>query len=420
MNINDIIRKKRDGEELEEAEINFFVNGFVKGTIPDYQAAAFLMAVYLRGMTLDETAYLTFAMRDSGKTVDLSGLDGIFADKHSTGGVGDKTTLVVAPVAAACGVNMFKMSGRGLGFTGGTIDKLESIPGFRTELTTVEALEIVSRTGLVICSQSGDITPADKLIYALRDATETVGSIPLIASSIMSKKLAVGANVIVLDVKYGSGAFMKTLDEAKILADTMVRIGRIAGVKVSAVFSDMNAPLGAAVGNSLEVIEAIELLKNNPVPSDLREECIRLSAEILVLSGKAATLDEGKRLALSAIESGAALEKLREVLISQGANADIIDDYSLFKKPEYEFDIAAPKSGMITAVNCEEIGRCAAMTGAGRFKKTDIIDPSAGLKILKKTAEYVHTGEVLAHVYTDRADNYSEVAARLTGAYIIE
>lgn len=395
----DIIHKKRNGGELSEEEIRFFIEGYTDESIPDYQAAALCMAVYFRGMTPKETSILTLAMAESGDQIDLGGIEGFTVDKHSTGGVGDKTSLIVVPIVASCGGKVAKMSGRGLGHTGGTVDKLESIPGFRTELNPDDFIKQVNGIGLCIVGQTGELAPADKKLYALRDVTATVESIPLIASSIMSKKLAAGSKGIVLDVKTGSGAFMKTVEESENLAKEMVAIGKSAGRSVTAVITNMDIPLGDSVGNSLEVIEAIKTLKGEG-ESDLTEVCLTLAAQMLSM----VTGEDEKTcysMAKGAIDNGLAINKLREMISAQGGNANVVDDYSFFKQPKYTAEIFSECDGYIEHTDAEKIGIASVILGAGREKKGDPIDPSAGIVLKKKTGDYVKKGEPLAVFYTD-------------------
>lgn len=395
----DIIHKKRNGGELSEEEIRFFIEGYTDESIPDYQAAALCMAIYFRGMTPKETSILTLAMAESGDQIDLGGIEGFTVDKHSTGGVGDKTSLIVVPIVASCGGKVAKMSGRGLGHTGGTVDKLESIPGFRTELNPDDFIKQVNGIGLCIVGQTGELAPADKKLYALRDVTATVESIPLIASSIMSKKLAAGSKGIVLDVKTGSGAFMKTVKESENLAKEMVAIGKSAGRSVTAVITNMDIPLGDSVGNSLEVIEAIKTLKGEG-ESDLTEVCLTLAAQMLSM----VTGEDEKTcysMAKGAIDNGLAINKLREMISAQGGNANVVDDYSLFKQPKYTAEIFSECDGYIEHTDAEKIGIASVILGAGREKKGDPIDPSAGIVLKKKTGDYVKKGEPLAVFYTD-------------------
>lgn len=399
----DLIRKKRDGLPLTREEIRFFTEGYVNNEIPDYQASALLMAIWFRGMDRDEIAELTFAIRDSGEKIDFSDIKGVRADKHSTGGVGDKTSLVVAPVVASCGVKVAKISGRGLGHTGGTVDKLESIPGFRTDLSEREFMDVVNRTGIAIIGQSRDVAPADKKLYALRDVTSTVDSIPLIVSSIMGKKLAADDDVIVLDVKTGSGSFMKTEEESEKLAKLLVDTGKKAGKKVMALITDMDRPLGEYVGNALEVREAIETLKGRG-PEDLREVSLALSGAILMLSGLAGTAEEGEKLACEAIASGAALRKLREMIEAQGGDPRVTEDGSLFGEAPVQKEIPAKKSGYIASMDTEAIGRASLLLGAGRNTMADRIDMTAGIRILKKTGDPVKKGEPVAIFHTSREE----------------
>lgn len=399
MRMYDIIHKKRNGGELSEEEIRFFIEGYTDESIPDYQAAALCMAVYFRGMTPKETSILTLAMAESGDQIDLGGIEGFTVDKHSTGGVGDKTSLIVVPIVASCGGKVAKMSGRGLGHTGGTVDKLESIPGFRTELNPDDFIKQVNGIGLCIVGQTGELAPADKKLYALRDVTATVESIPLIASSIMSKKLAAGSKGIVLDVKTGSGAFMKTVEESENLAKEMVAIGKSAGRSVTAVITNMDIPLGDSVGNSLEVIEAIKTLKGEG-GSDLTEVCLTLAAQMLSM----VTGEDEKTcysMAKGAIDNGLAINKLREMISAQGGNANVVDDYSLFKQPKYTAEIFSECDGYIEHTDAEKIGIASVILGAGREKKGDPIDASAGIVLKKKTGDYVKKGEPLAVFYTD-------------------
>lgn len=400
MRMYDIIEKKRNGGELTDEEIRFFINGFTDGTVPDYQASALMMAVWFNGMTERETVTLTEAMEKSGDTVDLSRYGSLSADKHSTGGVGDKTSLIVTPIVASLGAKIAKMSGRGLGHTGGTVDKLESIDGYKTTLTGEEFLNQVDEIGLAVIGQSGNLTPADKKLYALRDVTATVDSIPLITSSIMSKKLAAGSHNIVLDVKCGSGAFMKTPDDAETLATEMVKIGKACGRNIAAVITDMDTPLGTNIGNSLEVIEAVRVLKGE-VDNDLKAVCIVLATELTSLVFGIDTA-EAERRVNEALSSGKAFEKMKQWIAAQGGNAACLDDFSLFKQPKYSYDISAEKDGYISSMNTEKIGISSVVLGAGRESKEDSIDFSAGIVLNKKTGDAVKKGDVLATLYTDR------------------
>ena len=398
MRIYDIIKKKRDGFELTKEEIDFFIKGYVGGSIHDYQASALCMAIFFQGMNERETADLTLAMAYSGDTVDLSRFGDLTVDKHSTGGVGDKTTLIVAPIVSSLGCVMAKMSGRGLGHTGGTIDKLESIDGFNTALSPVEFFSQVEKNGVAVVGQTGNLTPADKKLYALRDVTATVDNLSLIASSIMSKKIAAGSHTIVLDVKCGSGAFMKTPEDAKELAEAMVKIGNNCGRNTAAVITNMDRPLGNNIGNSLEVIEAIEVLRNNG-PEDLKEVCLALSSEIVSLS-KNIPIEEARRLTEEALSSGKAFEKFKEWVSSQGGKREWIENTELFPKAKYSFEIKAEKDGYISKMDAESIGIASVILGAGRETKEDTIDMSAGIVLNKKTGDKVEKGDTLATLYS--------------------
>ena len=419
MNMVDIITKKRDGGELSPEEIHFFIDNYVKGSIPDYQASALLMAIYFRGLSRAETFALTEAMEFSGDVEDLSNLPGVKVDKHSTGGVGDKTTLVVAPVAAAAGVTVAKMSGRGLGFTGGTADKLEAIPGFRTRLEPEEFRKQLEELGLAVITQTGSITPADKKIYALRDVTGTVESPGLIASSIMSKKLAAGSDGIVLDVKCGSGALLKNLEEAENLAELMIDIGRNAGRKMVAVISDMSQPLGQAVGNALEVEEAIQVLKGGG-PEDLRQLCLELAGEMIWIGGRAESFQEGKNIARKVLEDGSALEKFREMVRRQGGDDRIIEEPERMGSSRYSRDIFAERDGFIAEMAAQEIGRASQHLGAGRLRKEDEIDFTAGIRMHVRIGNFVKEGDVLATLYgadsrrLEEAETIIEAAVRFS------
>ena len=414
MRMYDILRKKRDGGELSAEEIRFFVDGYVKGDIPDYQASALTMAVFFRGMTERETADLTLAMAQSGDTVDLSRFGTLSVDKHSTGGVGDKTSLIVTPIVAACGGVVTKMSGRGLGHTGGTVDKLESIPGYQTTLSADAFIKQAEEIGIVLIGQSGNLTPADKLLYALRDVTATVDSLPLITSSIMSKKLAAGSHNIVLDVKVGSGAFMKTPTAAEELASAMVDIGTRCGRRCVAVLTSMDAPLGNAIGNALEVKEAVSVLKGEQ-EGDLKEVCLTLAAEMIALV-REITVEEARALAEDALQSGAAFDKMKQWIAAQGGDTRYLDDPALFPTAAYRLDIVAEHHGVIAAMNAEEIGMVAVMLGAGRAAKTDAIDPAAGILLHKKTGDTVAAGETLATLFTERAETLDGAKARYLSA----
>lgn len=395
----DIIDRKKNGEELTKSEIEYFVGGFTRGEIPDYQASALLMAIWFCGMNDRELADLTLSMAHSGDMINLDAVDGFTVDKHSTGGVGDKTTLIVAPAVAACGGKVAKMSGRGLGFTGGTIDKLESIPGFNTSVGEKEFIDNVNKIGLCIAGQTGEIAPADKKIYALRDVTATVDSIPLIASSIMSKKLAAGSKGIVLDVKCGSGAFMKTYEDAKLLAEKMTAIGQRAGRKTVALITDMDIPLGRAVGNALEVKEAVKILKNEQ-KDELYEVSVALAAHMLSLVNSK-DIYECEKMVRLAIENGSALEKLKEAVDAQGGDISYIDDTSKFIDASVCIEYKAEKSGYINKIDAQKIGRASVLLGAGREKKDDVIDFGAGIYLCKKTGDEVREGDTVARLYTN-------------------
>lgn len=403
MDFKDIIAKKRDGLELSREEIEFFARSAGEGSVPDYQISALLMAIYINGLNDRETLDLTNAMAHSGDVADLSGIDGIKGDKHSTGGVGDKTTLIVAPIVSCCGVKIAKMSGRGLGHTGGTVDKLESIPGFNSSLSSSDFIGTVNKCGLCVTGQSGNLCPADKKLYALRDVTATVGNISLIASSIMSKKLAGGADCIVLDVKCGSGAFMRDVKAAETLARKMVNIGNSAGRKTAALITDMDVPLGKNIGNSLEIKEAVDVLKGNG-PKDLKEVALQLAAKLLQLAGKGSH-DECLAMAQSKIDDGSALEKLAEMVKLQGGDERYIRDTSLFEESKYSLEVKALKSGYITSMQTQEIGSACVILGAGRQTKEDEIDHSSGIILEKKTGMRVEVGDVIATIYgSDETD----------------
>lgn len=399
MNFVDIILKKRNGEKLSKEEISYFVEGITKGTIPDYQAASFLMAVYFSSLDAEETTNLTLAMVQSGKTFNLSSVKGFKADKHSTGGVADTTTLILAPLVASVGVPVIKMSGRGLGFSGGTLDKLDAIPNFSTEIAQEQALAYAKTSQIVIMGQTDDLTPADKILYALRDVTGTVESLPLIAASIMSKKIAAGASGIVLDVKCGSGAFMKDLESAKALAHIMTEIGKKVDRQVTAVISSMAQPLGQYIGNSLEVIEAIEVLKGN-VSGNLLEVSLTLGAYMLHMAKKVSTIKEGKDLLLQQIENGKGIEKFRELLIQQGGDPNIIEDYSLLPIATETYDVVAKNSGILYAMDTATIGRASVETGAGRMTKEQPIDLGAGIVMKKQIGDTIQKDDILATVYS--------------------
>jgi len=416
MNILEIIYKKRNGSKLSNEEINFFVKGYTDGVISDYQAAALLMAIYFKGLDREETYILTTAMKNSGDVIDLSEIKGIKVDKHSTGGVGDKTTFIVAPIAAACGVPIAKMSGRGLGFTGGTVDKMESIPGFRTSLEKAEFINLVNNESISITGQTAHIAPADKKIYALRDTTATVENLSLITSSIMSKKLASGSDAIVLDVKYGNGAFLESIEEAKELGQLMVDIGNDDGKKTIGVITDMNQPLGNAVGNSLEVIESIETLKGRG-PDDITELSLALAGIMIYAGGKADSMEAGREMAKIALENGSALEKFKAFLAGQGGDCRILDDYSLFNKAEFSIDVTCEDMGFVSEVSARIVGFASQHSGAGRATKEDDIDMSAGIYLHKKIGDEVICGDVLATVHGNNIEKVELAASELKEAF---
>jgi pyrimidine-nucleoside phosphorylase len=412
----DIIIKKRDKQELTSQELDFFIQGFSHGEIPDYQASALAMAIVLNGMTPLETANLTLAMARSGQVLDLSNVVDIAVDKHSSGGVGDKTSISVMPMVAACGLPVGKMSGRGLGFSGGTLDKLESIPGYRVNLTTDEFKQQLKEKGIVLTGQSLDLAPADGKMYALRDVTGTVSSMPLIASSIMCKKIASGAQAIVLDVKTGLGAFMQTLDEARELGKLMVDIGRLAGRKTVALLSDMNQPLGSAVGNALELIEAIELLRGR-APKDYHEHCLHIASYMLVLGQRANDLDEGRSMAEKSIADGSALEKFRVLVQAQGGDVSYVDDVSKFTRAKYVEVVPAPRNGYISQVHARVVGEASVALGAGRSQKSDPIDHAVGFLILKKVGDKVEAGEPLFEIHANDQTKLAEARTSVLSAH---
>lgn len=403
MDIIDIIIKQKNGIDLSDSEIEYLINGYTQGIIPDYQMSAYLMALCFTGANEKVISKMTMCMANSGDILNLSGISGTVVDKHSTGGVGDKTTLVVGPCVAACGGKVAKMSGRGLGYTGGTIDKLESIKNFNTQIPVERFIDIINEIGISIVGQLKNLAPDDKKIYSLRDVTGTVDCIPLIASSIMSKKIASGANAIVLDVKYGSGAFMKTYKNAKELAETMIKIGNQNGKKVKALLTDMNEPIGNTVGNSLEVIEAIQTLKGNG-PKDFLELCIDISSVMLQLEFVDKSVDECRKMALGSIENGTALNKFRELVFMQDGDVECIDDTNKFPKSKYSLEVKANMSGQITKMDSEKIGKTACLLGAGRQSLNDKINHSAGIFINKKTDSYISKSDVLAVLYTDKKE----------------
>lgn len=403
MRMVDLIAKKRDGKELTKEEIEFFVKGYTTGDIPDYQASSLAMAIYFQDMTDEERANLTMAMVESGDQIDLSEIEGIKVDKHSTGGVGDTTTLVLAPLVAALDVPVAKMSGRGLGHTGGTIDKLEAVEGFHVEISEQEFIDLVNKDKVAVIGQTGNLTPADKKLYGLRDVTGTVNSIPLIASSIMSKKIAAGADAIVLDVKTGAGAFMKTIEDSELLAHAMVKIGNNVGRNTMAIISDMSQPLGRAIGNGLEVKEAIDTLKGEG-PEDLTELVLTLGSQMVVLAKKAETLDKAREKLLEVIHNGKALEKFKVFLENQGGDGSVVDDVTKLPQAQYTFEVKAETSGYVSHIVADEIGVASMLLGAGRATKDDIIDLAVGLVLNKKVGDKVEAGESLVTIYANQED----------------
>lgn len=418
MNILDIIAKKRDKKELSKEEIDFFITEYTKGTITDYQAAALVMAIYINGMTNEETTNLTLAMAHSGDVLDLSKFGNNVVDKHSTGGVGDKVTLIITPIIASLGIPVAKMSGRGLGFTGGTVDKLESIPGYNTGITIDEFIKNVEEIGISVMGQTLNLAPADKKLYALRDTISAVESIPLISSSIMSKKIAAGANKIVLDVTCGKGAFMKTKEEAALLSKTMSAIGKLAGKETVCVITNMDEPLGYAVGNSLEMIEAIECLKNKMEP-DVKEVVLEIGAHIIKLSGNGDNLEENKNKILENIENGKAFNKFIELIQRQGGDIEYIKDLNKFKKAQYILPVITDGEGYIKSLNAEKVGRISGSLGAGRIRKEDTIDMAVGITLKKKTGDYVKTGDVLAYIHANSEELGNEKVKELLDVYEI-
>ena len=418
MNIQDIIAKKRDKKVLDKEDINFFVQEYTKGNIEDYQASALIMAIYINGMNEEEITMLTLAMAESGDILDLKELGNV-VDKHSTGGVGDKVTLILAPIIASLGIPVAKMSGRGLGYTGGTIDKLESIPGYNINLTEQEFINNVKKIGISLIGQTLNLAPADKKIYALRDATSTTESIPLIASSIMSKKIAAGANKIVLDVTYGSGAFMKTKERAKELADTMIKIGKLANRETTAVITPMEQPLGRNIGNTLEVIEAVEALKGN-IQDDVKEVVLELGSQMIKLTGKGNNLDENKEKMLENIRNGKALEKFMELVKNQGGDVTYIENTYKFEKAKYIMPVILDKCGIIKKLNAEEIGKILVFLGGGRIRKQDIIDRSVGIVLNKKIGDTVEEKDIVAYIHANDESKGREAVNRLKEIYAVE
>ncbi|PED79718.1 pyrimidine-nucleoside phosphorylase [Bacillus toyonensis] len=411
MRMVDLIAKKRDGQALTTEEINFIVEGYTNGDIPDYQVSSLAMAIFFQDMNDQERADLTMAMVNSGDTIDLSAIEGVKVDKHSTGGVGDTTTLVLGPLVAALGVPVVKMSGRGLGHTGGTIDKLEAVPGFHVEIENDEFMRLVNENKIAVIGQSGNLTPADKKLYALRDVTATVNSIPLIASSIMSKKIAAGADAIVLDVKTGAGAFMKTDEDAKRLAEAMVRIGNNVGRNTMAVISDMSQPLGEAIGNALEVQEAIDTLQGKG-PKDLEELCLTLGSQMVYLAGQASSLEDAREKLIEVMNNGKALESFKTFLSAQGGDASVVDDPSKLPQAQFKIEVEAKEDGYVSEIVADEIGTAAMLLGAGRATKESEIDLAVGLMLRKKVGDSVRKGDSLVTIYANR-ENVEDVKAKI-------
>ena len=416
MNFLDIIQKKKENKALSEEEIKFFIENYVKGEIPDYQVSAFLMAVYFNKLNLDETYYLTKAMIDSGDRVDLSEVPGSKVDKHSTGGVGDTVTLVLGPLLASVGLVFAKMSGRGLGHTGGTLDKLESIPGFNINIGGKEFVEILKKSNIAVIGQTENIVPADKLLYALRDATATVDNVSLIASSILSKKIALGTDALVLDVKVGSGAFMKDVPSAVELSELMVNLGKKFGRNTKAIITSMNEPLGDAIGNSLEVIEAINILKGKK-SGHLKEIALRIGSKLMIMEGLAKTEDEARKVLEGKISDGSAIEKFKEMVELQGGDPSYIDDTDKFKKSSIIKDIISEETGFVKAIEAIEIGIASRDLGAGRHKKGDVLDLSAGIYLHKKVSDFVEKGEKIATIYTEKENEVEGAIDRIKAAY---
>ncbi|HDL84856.1 MAG TPA: thymidine phosphorylase [Candidatus Acetothermia bacterium] len=414
----DLIRKKRDGEKLSREEIQFLIDGYVGGVIPDYQVSALLMAIYFKGMDDEETAILTDVMAHSGTMLDLSKMKGFPVDKHSTGGVGDTTSLVLIPLLAAAGLTVAKLSGRSLGHTGGTIDKLESIPGFRTDLSREEFLGLVERTGLALADHTADMVPADRLLYELRDVTSTVDSLPLIVSSIMSKKIAGEAKGIVIDVKTGSGAFLKKLEDSRHLAQALVAIGVHLGRKISALITSMSQPLGRMVGNAIEVREAIDTLKGHG-PQDLEDLCCALGAELVIFSGKISDHSQAMEHLRKLLHDGSALEKFVQMVKNQGGNPAVVDDLNLLPTASKQIEIPAPRNGVVTNLDALSIGRAANLLGAGRFTKDDVIDPAVGIEVVRKVGEHANKGEPLAILHVNNEANLEQAGAMVAQAYTL-
>ena len=420
MNILDIIAKKRDKKNLSKEEVEYFVNGYVDGTIQDYQASALIMAIYINGMTDEELFYLTFSMANSGEVLDLSEFGENVVDKHSTGGVGDKVSIALLPIIASLGIPVAKMSGRGLGFTGGTVDKLEAIPGYNTGVSIPKFKENVRKIGISIIGQTMNLAPADKKIYALRDAISCVDNIPLIASSIMSKKIAAGANKIVLEVTYGKGAFMKTLEDAKLLANKMEKLGELAKREVKSVFTLMDEPIGYSIGNTLEIKEVIQFLKGTKMPEDLKSIVLSLGSYMIKLAGKGNDLEQNKEKMIEKIYDGKAFEKFKQMVENQGGDISYLDDTEKFEKAKYEIDIKSKQEGKIYEINAESIGRLASFLGAGRIKKEDKIDMSAGIVLNKKVNDNVKIGEVIATIHTNDEQKAKDAEKEILKIYKIQ
>ena len=418
MNILEIIAKKRDGKILSENEINFFVEGYTNGTITDYQAAALVMAIYINGMTNEETTNLSLAMSKSGEVLDLSKFGENVVDKHSTGGVGDKVSIILLPIIASLGIPVAKMSGRGLGHTGGTIDKLESIPGYTTSVDIPNFIENVEKIGISLIGQTMNLAPADKKIYALRDTISCVDCIPLIASSIMSKKIASGANKLVLDVTVGHGAFMKTMENAKKLSEEMIEIGKLANLETICVLTNMNEPLGYAVGNTIEVIEAIKALKGK-MPEDLKQVVLELGSYIIKLAGKGENIEENKKKIIENIENGKAYKKFLELVANQNGDISYIENIEKFEKAQYIVPVYSNKEGYIHEINAEEVGKLACKLGAGRLRKEEEIDKTVGIEIRKKVSEYVKVGEILAYIHLNQENKIEESTNELLNIFKI-
>ena len=418
MNIQEIIARKRDKKELRKEEIEFFIEEYTKGNIADYQASALIMAIYINGMSEEETTNLALAMANSGDILDLSDLGNV-VDKHSTGGVGDKVTLILAPIIASIGVPIAKMSGRGLGYTGGTIDKLESIPGYNVNISEEKFKENVKKIGISLIGQTINLAPADKKIYSLRDATSTTESIPLIASSIMSKKIAAGANKIVLDVTYGSGAFMKTKERAQELSNTMIKIGKLAKREVVAILTPMEEPLGRNVGNTLEVIEAVEALKGN-IEEDVKEVVLELGSNMIKLAGKGENLEENKLKMMQNIKNGKALSKFKELVKNQGGDVSYIEDTNKFKRAKFIIPVKIEKEGIIKEIKAEEIGKLSVLLGAGRMKKEDKIVVESGIVLNKKIGDKVKRGEIVAYIHANDEKKAKEAVEKLKNIYIVK